>query len=107
MNTSNQDMSTDQRLRVEDALTYLDKVKLSFQEDQDVYNDFLDIMKDFKSHHIDTPGVIRRVSELFKGHDDLIEDFNTFLPPGYVIKVRTRAIYITEPNGYYRKLAEE
>ena len=58
MNSSNQDMSTDQRLRVEDALTYLDKVKLSFQEDQDVYNDFLDIMKDFKSHHIDTVGFL-------------------------------------------------
>ena len=49
-----------------------------------VYNDFLDIMKEFKSSNIDTPGVISRVSELFEGHTDLIVGFNTFLPPGSV-----------------------
>jgi hypothetical protein len=36
---------------------------------------------------IDTPGVIQRVSELFKGHNNLILGFNTFLPPGYKIEV--------------------
>ena len=36
---------------------------------------------------IDTPGVISRVSTLFKGHPDLIVGFNTFLPPGYKIEV--------------------
>lgn len=36
-------------------------------------------------HRIDTPGVIRRVSELFHGHDHLILGFNRFLPEGYKI----------------------
>lgn len=36
---------------------------------------------------IDTPGVINRVSTLFKGHPDLIVGFNTFLPPGFKIEV--------------------
>ena len=36
-------------LNVTDALTYLDAVKLQFQDKPDVYNHFLDIMKDFKS----------------------------------------------------------
>lgn len=36
---------------------------------------------------IDTPGVISRVSELFKGHNALILGFNTFLPPGYHIEI--------------------
>ena len=36
---------------------------------------------------IDTPGVIARVSNLFKGHPDLIVGFNTFLPPGFKIEV--------------------
>ena len=36
---------------------------------------------------IDTPGVIGRVSNLFKGHPDLIVGFNTFLPPGFKIEV--------------------
>jgi len=38
-----------QRLKVEDALAYLDKVKLQFGNVPAVYNDFLDIMKEFKS----------------------------------------------------------
>jgi paired amphipathic helix protein Sin3a len=36
-------------LNVKDALTYLDKVKAKFSSKTDVYNHFLDIMKDFKS----------------------------------------------------------
>ncbi|XP_062511637.1 paired amphipathic helix protein Sin3a-like isoform X2 [Corticium candelabrum] len=76
-----------QRLKVEDALSYLDQVKAQFGKQPQVYNDFLDIMKEFKSQSIDTPGVIGRVSSLFKGHPDLIMGFNTFLPPGYKIEV--------------------
>ena len=34
---------------VQDALTYLDQVKVQFHDQADVYNRFLDIMKDFKS----------------------------------------------------------
>lgn len=36
-------------LNVKDALYYLDLVKLQFRNQTDVYNNFLDIMKDFKS----------------------------------------------------------
>ncbi|XP_069172117.1 paired amphipathic helix protein Sin3a isoform X6 [Procambarus clarkii] len=77
-----------QRLKVEDALSYLDQVKLRFGKQPQVYNDFLDIMKEFKSQSIDTPGVIARVSQLFRGHPELIVGFNTFLPPGYKIEVQ-------------------
>ena len=35
--------------KVEDALSYLDQVKLQFGNQPQVYNDFLDIMKEFKS----------------------------------------------------------
>lgn len=38
-----------QRLKVEDALSYLDQVKAQFGNQPQVYNDFLDIMKEFKS----------------------------------------------------------
>ncbi|XP_012142995.1 SIN3 transcription regulator family member A isoform X2 [Megachile rotundata] len=77
-----------QRLKVEDALSYLDQVKYKFSDQPQVYNDFLDIMKEFKSQSIDTPGVITRVSRLFQGHPELIVGFNTFLPPGYKIEVQ-------------------
>ncbi|KAK4128657.1 hypothetical protein N657DRAFT_676412 [Parathielavia appendiculata] len=86
-----------------DALSYLDQVKVQFHDHPDVYNRFLDIMKDFKSQTIDTPGVINRVSELFAGHPNLIQGFNTFLPPGYRIECglenNPNSIRVTTPSG--------
>ncbi|KAK8008505.1 hypothetical protein PG991_011056 [Apiospora marii] len=107
-----------------DALSYLDQVKVQFADQPDVYNKFLDIMKDFKSQtsvqdhtrklawksttadlfcSIDTPGVINRVSDLFAGHPNLIQGFNTFLPPGYRIECgeggNPNAIRVTTPMG--------
>eukprot|EP00635_Sarcinochrysidales_sp_CCMP3193_P004794 CAMPEP_0118891748 /NCGR_PEP_ID=MMETSP1166-20130328/1635_1 /TAXON_ID=1104430 /ORGANISM="Chrysoreinhardia sp, Strain CCMP3193" /LENGTH=886 /DNA_ID=CAMNT_0006830423 /DNA_START=90 /DNA_END=2747 /DNA_ORIENTATION=- len=74
-------------LKVEDALLYLDQVKAEFGDRPEIYNEFLEIMKSFKSQEIDTPGVIHRVSTLFKGYGKLIYGFNTFLPEGYKIDV--------------------
>ena len=73
--------------QVEDALLYLDQVKAEFGDEPEIYNEFLEIMKSFKSQQIDTPGVIRRVSTLFEGYGKLIYGFNTFLPEGYKIEV--------------------
>ncbi|OLL24573.1 Transcriptional regulatory protein SIN3, partial [Neolecta irregularis DAH-3] len=87
-------------LNVKDALSYLDQVKMQFTERPDVYNRFLDIMKDFKSQSIDTPGVIDRVSTLFYGHPALIQGFNTFLPPGFRIECEDdRTIRVITPAG--------
>ncbi|KAI8880277.1 hypothetical protein K501DRAFT_275772 [Backusella circina FSU 941] len=91
-------------LNVKDALTYLDQVKVKFADQPEVYNRFLDIMKEFKSQAIDTPGVIKRVSTLFRGHPALIFGFNTFLPPGYRIECSTDdhardIIRVTTPTG--------
>ncbi|GJE93673.1 histone deacetylase complex, regulatory component SIN3 [Phanerochaete sordida] len=91
-------------LNVTDALGYLDCVKQQFADQSDVYNRFLDIMKDFKSQLIDTPGVIERVSTLFRGYPQLIQGFNTFLPAGYRIECTTDGdnsdlITVTTPSG--------
>ncbi len=55
------------------------------------------------SNRIDTPGVISRVSELFAGHPNLIQGFNTFLPPGYRIECglenNPNSIRVTTPSG--------
>ena len=74
-------------LRVEDALMYLDQVKMEFGDFPQIYNEFLEIMKTFKSQEIDTPGVIRRVAALFHGNKRLVLGFNTFLPEGYRIEL--------------------
>lgn len=89
-------------LNVKDALSYLEQVKYQFNSRPDVYNHFLDIMKDFKSQAIDTPGVIDRVSTLFKGYPGLIQGFNTFLPQGYRIECSANPdepIRVTTPMG--------
>jgi paired amphipathic helix protein Sin3a len=88
------------KLKVEDALAYLAKVKGEFQDDPEnphIYNLFLDIMKNFKSQQIDTPGVISQVSQLFRGHDHLILGFNTFLPPDQKISKEQ----LRKMNGKY------
>lgn len=55
---------------------------------------------------IDTPGVINRVSNLFKGHSDLIVGFNTFLPPGYKIELQANeTINVHQPGQAVMSLA--
>ena len=71
---------------MDDALLYIDQVKMEFGDRPHIYNEFLDIMKTFKSQAIDTPGVIRRVASLFHGNKRLVLGFNTFLPEGYRIE---------------------
>lgn len=71
------------RPKVADALSYLDQVKARFSNQNAIYNDFLDVMRQFKAQNIGTDVVIRRVRELFHGHPDLIVGFNTFIPQGY------------------------
>ncbi|BBG94142.1 SIN3-like 4 [Prunus dulcis] len=63
-----------QKLTTSDALAYLKAVKDIFQDNRDKYEEFLEVMKDFKAQRIDTAG-----------HRELILGFNTFLPKGYEI----------------------
>lgn len=104
------------QLNVKDAVSYLDQVKQKFHDQPEVYNRFLDIMKDFKAQtyvistnnsSISTPGVIDRVSAIFRGHPNLIMGFNTFLPAGYRIEYTDNpddpiAVYTPhDQSGYY------
>ncbi|KAJ7665094.1 the NrsfREST-Msin3b Pah1 complex, partial [Mycena polygramma] len=91
-------------LSVPDALDYLDAVKNQFQNQPEVYNRFLDILKEFKLRVIDTLGVILRVSQLFHKHRSLIQGFTLFLPLGYGIVVSKNpaeppTITVTTPMG--------
>ncbi|KAJ9549153.1 hypothetical protein OSB04_021696 [Centaurea solstitialis] len=77
------DKGNAQKLTTKDALTYLEKVKVKFQDKKEKYDEFLEVMKAFKEQRTDTTGVIARVKELFEGHQELILGFNPFLPKGY------------------------
>ncbi|KAK2458449.1 paired amphipathic helix protein Sin3 [Trifolium repens] len=77
-------------LTTKDALTFLEAVKVAFQDERGKYDEFLKILKDFKASKISTIGVSSRAKELLKGHKDLILGFNNFLPKGYEIDVRRK-----------------
>ncbi|KAI0403146.1 prion-inhibition and propagation-domain-containing protein [Xylaria palmicola] len=76
-------MNTKRTMIRDDALRYLDTVEAHSVQAPGTYNMFLDIMKDYKSHAIDTSEVIYRAKSLFAGHEVLIRGFERFLPPGY------------------------
>ncbi|CAM8986310.1 unnamed protein product [Rhodiola kirilowii] len=81
---------TSQRRTTNDALTYLKEVKDIFEDQRETYDQFLEVMKNFKAQRTNTAGVIQRVKELFKGHNNLILGFNTFLPKGYEITLEEK-----------------
>jgi hypothetical protein len=108
-------------LDVRAALNYLHLVKGKYRSKPKVYTQFLSVMKAFKDrrfefshrlrlslnldlcHSIDTIGVIKRVSTLFRDHPELLSGFNLFLPPGYRIVVgagtRLDVVVVHTPRG--------
>jgi len=64
---------------------------MEFSDKPHIYNEFLEIMKNFKAQTINTPGVIERVKNLFRGYNKLILGFNTFLPEGEGYKIELTA----------------
>ncbi|KAG7592816.1 Paired amphipathic helix [Arabidopsis thaliana x Arabidopsis arenosa] len=64
----------------EDAYAYVRAVRDHFHNDRKKYEDFLAIMKDFKTRKISRVDCIRAVLELLNGDRDLISGFNAFLP---------------------------
>ena len=79
--------NSNKALKVEDALLYLDQVKMEFVDQPHIYNQFLEVMKDFKSNALGTEAVIAAVSNLFRGHNTLLLGFNRFLPVGRWIEL--------------------
>jgi len=83
------------------VLSYLDAVKLQFLNQPDVYDHCLHVMKDVENQLIHTPGMIERVSYIVNGPlRYLVQDFNTFLPPGYCVGIYAQSkdlITVTTP----------
>ncbi|ESQ35817.1 hypothetical protein EUTSA_v10006620mg [Eutrema salsugineum] len=76
---------TDRQPGTSDALRYLISVKNIFHDNVEKYETFLEIMMDFKCQRVTTDGVVQRIKALFKGYDDLLLGFNTFLPKEHAI----------------------
>ncbi|XP_039005441.1 paired amphipathic helix protein Sin3-like 2 isoform X2 [Hibiscus syriacus] len=64
----------------DEAISFVNKIKKRFQNDEHVYKSFLDILNMYRKVHKDINEVYSEVASLFKDHPDLLEEFTRFLP---------------------------
>nr|VDD63303.1 unnamed protein product [Brassica oleracea] len=62
------------------ALAYIKTVKDKFKDTRQKFDEFLEVIADFRAEKIDTYGVILKVKELFKDQQELLLGFDSFLP---------------------------
>ncbi|KAL6619882.1 hypothetical protein ACP70R_035021 [Stipagrostis hirtigluma subsp. patula] len=95
------------KLTTDDALLYITSVRHKFRDRADKYNEFLEVMRDFKSNRIDTPGVVIRIKTIFEGFPELMIGFNAFLPAGYAIRppdVENKSVDFVKAIGFVSKI---
>ncbi|PIA62331.1 hypothetical protein AQUCO_00200373v1 [Aquilegia coerulea] len=66
-------------LALDDAVRYMTAVAEKLEGEKTV-DTFFHLIKDFNEYRVDGYEVITKVYELLKGHPDLLEGFNAFLP---------------------------
>ncbi|KAI3452368.1 hypothetical protein Pfo_009033 [Paulownia fortunei] len=64
----------------EEAISFVNKIKKRFQNDDHVYKSFLDILNMYRKEHKGITEVYQEVAALFDDHPDLLDEFTRFLP---------------------------
>ncbi|KAI5238636.1 hypothetical protein E4T43_07237 [Aureobasidium subglaciale] len=64
---------------MDEALAYLDKIQTRYATQPEIYEAFLDIMKDLKKGAISPPDAVAHVSMLFEDDAELTKDFQQFI----------------------------
>ncbi|KAF3519881.1 hypothetical protein DY000_02063514 [Brassica cretica] len=72
-----------------DAYEYVYTVRDHFQDNREIYDTFLKVLKDFHSDRIGPSDVRSKMIELFKGDQHLLLGFNKFLPEGSKITLES------------------
>ncbi len=62
------------------AISYVNKIKTRFSNDESVYKAFLEILNMYRKNLKSISQVYEEVAQLFKSHNDLLEEFTYFLP---------------------------
>ena len=80
-------------------MAYVKRVRARCELQPEIYAQFLDTMQAFRAQTklADIKSVIKRISTLFRDHDDLILGFQAFLPPGWTIDADGTGTY-TAPD---------
>ncbi|KAL3097271.1 hypothetical protein niasHT_029815 [Heterodera trifolii] len=60
----------------QDTVNYVNKIKVRFIDNKNVYKQFLDILKNHKN---DKKELLWQIGQLFHGHGDLIDEFIDYL----------------------------
>lgn len=68
------------RIEFEQAVTYVNKIKSRFADDQQAYQTFLGILQTYQKEQKSIKEVYKQVSHLFRDHEDLLREFSNFLP---------------------------
>ncbi|EPS59274.1 hypothetical protein M569_15534, partial [Genlisea aurea] len=64
----------------DEAISFVNKIKKRFQNDDHVYKSFLDILNMYRKEHKSITEVYGEVATLFNDHPDLLDEFTRFLP---------------------------
>ncbi|XP_075475269.1 paired amphipathic helix protein Sin3-like 2 [Primulina tabacum] len=64
----------------EEAISFVNKIKKRFQNDDHVYKSFLDILNMYRKEHKGITEVYQEVAALFNDQPDLLDEFTRFLP---------------------------
>ncbi|KAF8031803.1 hypothetical protein BT93_D0882 [Corymbia citriodora subsp. variegata] len=71
---------TKRTVEFEEAISFVNKIKKRFQNDEHVYKSFLEILNMYRKEHKDINEVYSEVASLFEDHSDLLDEFTRFLP---------------------------
>ncbi|XP_051141397.1 paired amphipathic helix protein Sin3-like 2 isoform X2 [Andrographis paniculata] len=64
----------------DEAISFVNKIKTRFENDDHVYKSFLDILNMYRKEHKGIQEVYQEVAALFEDHQDLLDEFRRFLP---------------------------
>ncbi|XP_047958296.1 paired amphipathic helix protein Sin3-like 2 isoform X1 [Salvia hispanica] len=87
----------------EEAISFVNKIKKRFQNDDHVYKSFLDILNMYRKEHKGITEVYQEVATLFDDHADLLDEFTRFLPDTSSTAPASHASFGRHPFNRYEE----
>ncbi len=84
------------------AITYVNRIKQTFANDERVYKAFLEILNQYRKGQKTIQSVYEEVALLFRNHEDLLNEFSYFLPDAAPAQQRRSLAAPRRAGGYAR-----
>eukprot|EP00994_Dinema_validum_P003901 NODE_1919_length_810_cov_48.528252_g1518_i0.p1 GENE.NODE_1919_length_810_cov_48.528252_g1518_i0~~NODE_1919_length_810_cov_48.528252_g1518_i0.p1 ORF type:complete len:222 (-),score=33.46 NODE_1919_length_810_cov_48.528252_g1518_i0:80-745(-) len=85
----------EENVLLKEAFTYLNTVRDTFAENNETYQEFTALLKDFKEKRVEIEYVVGRVKVLFRAHPELLVGFKAFLPE---VSGKHEAVFAPKPE---------